>query len=273
MSELLARRTVQKFGWKRDLPDHRDFYFSAPMHIVSKLPKSHDLRSKCPPVYDQGQLGSCTGNAIAAAIQFDRMQAGETPDFMPSRLFIYWNERVIEHTTRFDAGASIRDGIKAVRKIGVCPEDQWPYSDEAPAQEGDPFPAGAPAGTAPPQSCFETAQTYRVNAYRKITQHLSQMKGCIVAGFPFVFGFTVYESFESNEVASTGEMPLPSDGEKVVGGHAVMAVGFDDRSQNLIVRNSWGTNWGQNGYFLMPYAYALDPNLANDFWTIRSVTE
>jgi C1A family cysteine protease len=97
------------------------------------------------------------------------------------------------------------------------------------------------------------------------------MQGCLASGYPFVFGFTVYESFESNAVAQTGDMPMPKSGEKVVGGHAVLAVGFDNEDRVFIVRNSWGDGWGDAGYFYIPYAYLLDDNLADDLWTIRLV--
>ena len=122
----LRTRTVQRFGWVPDLPDARDFLYSAPEDVLVALPKKVDLSAKMPPVYDQGQLGSCTANAIGAAFEFEQMKQ-QQKDFMPSRLFIYYNERAIEGTIDSDSGAMIRDGIKSVAKIGVCPEDTWPY--------------------------------------------------------------------------------------------------------------------------------------------------
>src|SRR5438445_13260812 len=113
-------------GWVPDLPDQRDLVYSAPAPFIMALPTAVDLRPQCPPVYDQGQLGSCTGNAIAGAIEFERLKQKLT-DFVPSRLFIYYNERVIEGTVRSDSGAQIRDGIKSVASQGVCPETEWPY--------------------------------------------------------------------------------------------------------------------------------------------------
>src|SRR3954453_8116393 len=103
--------------------------------------------------------------------------------------------------------------------------------------------------------------------YRSIARNVADMKGCLAAGFPFVFGFTVYESFRS--VTQNGEVPLPSLGEKVIGGHAVLAVGYADDEQKFVCRNSWGDQWGDAGYFYMPYAYLLDSNLSDDFWTVR----
>jgi C1A family cysteine protease len=220
-------------------------------------------------VYDQGRIGSCTANAIAGAIEFDLLKQGS--DFMPSRLFIYYNERFMEGTVGSDAGAQIRDGIKSVASQGDCPEDQWPYDDTPADPNTGVFPPNAPAAQQPPQSCYDNAVQYKVLNYQSVDQNLADMKACLSEGYPFVYGFTVYESFESQQVAQTGDVPLPSPGEQVLGGHAVLAVGYDDDESKFIVRNSWGPNWGDGGYFYMPYAYLLDNNLADDFWTIRVV--
>src|SRR5258708_7618286 len=120
-------RHFLSYGWQPDLPDQRDFTYAAPAAMVQKLPKSVDLRAQCPAVYHQGQLGSCTANAIGGAIEFDLMKQ-KAPVFMPSRLFIYYNERVIENTVNSDNGALIRDGVKAVNQQGVCNEVAWPYN-------------------------------------------------------------------------------------------------------------------------------------------------
>jgi C1A family cysteine protease len=246
------------YGWVPDLPDQRDHIFSAPAPVLGTLPPSVDLRSQYPTtIYDQGQLGSCTANAIGAAFEFDLLKQGLS-DFMPSRLFIYYNERVILGTVDSDSGAMIRDGIKSVRKQGVCTEDDWKYDIERFIEK-------------PPASCYESALDNQALAYQRIPQTLNQMRGCLAHGFPFVFGFTVYESFESPEVARTGEAPLPGAGEAVLGGHAVLAVGYDDAAARFTVRNSWGPDWGDGGYFTLPYAYLTDRGLASDFWTISQV--
>jgi C1A family cysteine protease len=220
------------------------------------VPPAMDLRATCPPVYDQGQLGSCTANAIAAALEFNRRKEG-LADFAPSRLFIYYNERVMEGTVGSDSGAQIRDGIKSVANIGAPPETEWPYDI-------------AKFAAKPPAPAYADAKLDRALHYMRVVQVLSQMQGCLAAGFPFVFGFTVYESFESQAVASTGLMPMPGPGEKKLGGHAVMAVGYDNAKRLVTVRNSWNTTWGDKGYFYMPYEFILSPN-ASDFWTVRSV--
>lgn len=249
---------VKNYGWQRDIPDQRDHLYAAPIANLTALPPSVDLRSVCPPVYDQGELGCCTGNGIAGAIHFDRMKQKLTPDFIPSRLFIYYNERVIEHTVNSDSGAMIRDGIKSVAQKGDCPESEWPYDITKFASQ-------------PPPQCYKDARKYTVVQYQRLVQSLNQMKACLASGYPFVFGFTVYDSFESTQVAQTGIVPMPAPAEKVVGGHCVVAVGYDDALQCFFVRNSWGNAWGMKGYCTMPYAYLTDPNLASDSWTIRVI--
>ncbi|MDE3067066.1 MAG: C1 family peptidase [Verrucomicrobiota bacterium] len=248
---------TSRYGWLPDLPDHRDVLYAAPAETLAAPPARMDLRPQCPPVYDQGRLGSCTANAIAGAIEFDRLKQ-KLADFTPSRLFIYYNERAIEHTVDSDSGAQIRDGVKSVARQGDCPETEWPY---------DP----AKFKTRPSRRCYADALKYRVVSYQRVARMLSQLKGCLASGCPFVFGFTVYESFESAQVARTGHASLPHSGEAAVGGHAVVAVGYDDARQWFLVRNSWGAAWGLKGYFTLPYPYVTDENLAGDFWTIRIV--
>jgi C1A family cysteine protease len=253
-----VERKIAGYGWNRDLPDGRDFMYGAPAEVVRQLPESVDLRPGCPPVYDQGRLGSCTANAIGGALEFAQIKQKQANPFTPSRLFIYYNERVIEHTVDSDSGAQIRDGVKSVHKLGAPPETDWPYDINQFSHK-------------PPEQAFTDAKNYQSILYQRVTPTLGQLKGCLASGFPFVFGFTVYESFESQEMANTGHLGMPGSGEKQLGGHAVLAVGYQDSSQAFIVRNSWGADWGIKGYFTMPYPYLLQGTLASDFWTIRSV--
>jgi C1A family cysteine protease len=248
-------RKIKRYGWIPDLPDRRDHLYAVPSTILLKLPPMVDLRPQCPPVYDQGQLGSCTANAIAAAIEFERMKQG-LQDFIPSRLFIYYDERAMEGTIASDSGAQIRDGIKSVAKQGACPESEWPYDISKFAVQ-------------PASQCYQDALKDRAVQYSRVARNLDQMKGCLASGYPFVLGFTVYPSFESPEVAQSGIAPMPQPGEAPIGGHAVLAAGYDDGQQRFIVRNSWGTGWGMAGYFTLPYGYLTDRGLSSDFWTIR----
>lgn len=248
---------IQRYGWIPDLPDARDHLYATPPAVLGALPPKADMRELCPPVYDQGQLGSCTANAIAGAIEFDRKKQ-KIGDFVPSRLFIYYNERVIEGTVPIDSGAMIRDGIKSVASEGVCPEPEWPYDI-------------AKFTKRPTAQAYKDAKLDRAVSYQRLVQDINQMKGCLASGYPFVFGFTVYESFESPTVARTGHATMPQPGERAVGGHAVMAVGYDHARQWFFVRNSWGAGWGLKGYFTIPFTYLIQPGLAQDFWTVRLV--
>lgn len=249
---------VQRFGWIHDIPDQRDIMYAPPPAVEARLPASVDLTSGFPDPYDQGQLGSCTANSIAGALQFLEKKEGAASPVMPSRLFIYYNERAIEGTVASDAGAQIRDGIKTVVKQGYCPESKWPYDITKFAQK-------------PPAQCYTDALKDKVTSYLRLAQVESVLLTCLASGFPFVFGFSVYESFESPQVAQTGVADLPAPAERLIGGHAVVAEGYDQVSRRFRVRNSWGPGWGQHGSFTIPFEYLTNPTLASDFWTIRQV--
>lgn len=251
----------RKYGWKPDTPDERDHIlkFSRAQLEPKKLPLSVDLRPYCPPVYDQGSLGSCTGNAIAGAIQYClNRQIDTVPDIMPSRLFIYYNERELEGTVNEDAGAMIRDGIKVVNRYGVCSESIWPYDISK-------------FTVKPPQVCYMDALKDRVVEYSRVPQNLTSFRACLAEGFPIVFGISIFTSFESEVVARTGVVSMPSQNEECLGGHAILCVGYQDAQKRFIVRNSWGSGWGDQGYFTLPYSYMTSPQLANDFWAIKLI--
>lgn len=242
------------YGWVPDLPDQRDLLYGAAHPTPAELPPLVDLRPQCSPVENQGNLNSCTANALVGALEFLEKKDG-VPFADLSRLFVYYNERVLEHAVRSDSGAMLRDGIKTLNHQGVCTEKNWPYN--IPGFKAKPAAA-----------CFREALTHRITSYQRLLT-LDQMRSCLAEGFPFVFGFTVYKNFESKETAASGVLNLPQPGEQVLGGHAVLAVGYDDAGKRFIVRNSWGAAWGQQGYFTMPYDYLADRNLSDDFWTIR----
>ena len=249
-----------KYGWKRDITDPRDFKSS--YKPEEGLSNSCDLRALMPDIYNQGHLGSCTSNAIAALIESD-LKRQELFDFMPSRLFIYYNERDLENTVGEDSGAQIRDGMKTINNLGIAPETYWPYSDSNPG----------PFSEKPPATAYQEAKKNVVTSYARVDQDEMAIKNCLSSKKPIVFGFTVYDSFETQAVTDTGIVPMPKNGENILGGHAVLIIGFDDTTRRFLVRNSWGTNWGDNGYFTMPYEYVLDSNLSNDFWTIDMIVE
>jgi C1A family cysteine protease len=245
------------YGWRRDLPDYRDLHVTRAMMHAAATPARVDLRAHMPAIYDQGNLGSCTANAIAACIEFDQIKQ-KIKKFIPSRLFIYFEERRIEGTVDADAGAEIRDGMKVVNKLGAPDEKLWPYDIARFRQH-------------PPAACYPAALLDRAVEYRAVAQTQAAVQSVLAAGWPIVFGFSCYESIDNDEVARTGILPMPQQGESQVGGHAVVLCGYDNAKARFIVRNSWGTDWGQKGYFEMPYRYVLDYRLAADFWTVRSV--
>jgi C1A family cysteine protease len=255
-----TKQIIHRYGWKKDRADKRDLLFTLPPRIdLAKLPARVDLRPGCPPVYDQGNIGSCTANAIGGTHQFNQMKQPGGETFVPSRMFVYYNARAMIGTTGSDSGSRIRDGMKSINKQGVPPEPIWPYVEKDYRKK-------------PSAAAYAEALEHQSIEYRSVLGTIGQIRGALAAGFPVVFGFDVYSSFESPEVARTGIMPVPKRGEKKLGGHAVLAVGYDDDKGVLIVRNSWGTGWGDKGYFFMPYAI-IHAGQARDFWTLTLIEE
>jgi C1A family cysteine protease len=232
--------------WLPDLPDHRDLKYKM---SNMKLPVSMDLRDEDSAIKDQGDLGSCTGNAIASLIEEELVAKTEI-----SALFIYFQERKLEGSISNDSGASIRDGIKACAKVGACSEQFYPYIVEAFKKE-------------PSALAYANAMHRKLLSYRRVS-NLKEMLDCIASGHGIVMGFTVYESFLTEEVANTGIMPYPKLLERAAGGHAVVAIGYNTHKKMLLVKNSWGDDWGQNGYFWMPFKVIQNRNMSDDFWTI-----
>ncbi len=271
--------TNPKFGmgWLPDLPDIRDHTqeldsVRAKLKSVkvlsakpakATLPGSADLRPWCSPVEDQGDLGSCTAHAGVGLVEyFERRAFGKHLD--ASRLFLYKVTRDLAHLTG-DTGAFLRTTMKAMVLFGTPPEEYWKYN--IPHFDDE-----------PPAFCYAFASNYRAIEYYRLdppgttkSDLLNRIKQYIAAGCPSMFGFTVYNSIDG--VGSDGKIPYPSPGDKVVGGHAIDAVGYDDQMKvgklkgALLIRNSWGVGWGDKGYGWLPYAY-VESGLATDWWTM-----
>jgi C1A family cysteine protease len=245
--------THRSYGWRPDKPDFRD-------HILhygtlgSSIDATVDLRTSghLPTVYDQGQLGSCTGNGTAAAIEY-ALKAQSKKVFTPSRLFIYYNERVMEGTVDQDAGAEIRDGIKSVASLGACDENLWPYDINK-------------FTVKPSDESYTEAKKSIIKQYSRVPVALHNIQNVLTHKVPIVFGCSLYQSFESDSVAATGMVPMPDPRERQVGGHCMLMVGYT--KTHFIVRNSWGSSWGDGGYCYMPFEYLTNPDLADDFWAI-----
>ena len=243
------------YGWIRDLPDDRDLYYK---RILSEnTSKVIDLRNNCPDAYNQGYIGSCTANALAFLFEYNEI-INNKKDFKPSRLFIYYNERKMENTIDYDSGASIRDGIKTIIKTGICDEKLWEYDIDKFKDK-------------PPILCYTQSKKYKTIKYFKLTQKINDLKACLQDGYPFVVGISIYESFESDNSTTSGFIKMPLYNEKLLGGHTVAVVGFND-NYGFLVRNSWGTDWGIEGHCFIPYEYICNENLASDLWTIRMLT-
>lgn len=245
---------MRKLNWRPDLPDARDHIYAPRAMSPATLPERVDLRRMCSDVEDQGQLGSCTGNAIAGAIEL--LEIKKKQEFTDiSRLFIYFCEREYLGEIDQDNGAYIRDGIKAINRTGAASESLWPYNISRFAER-------------PSDRAYADAAQRKFKTYQRVTT-LARMLQCLAEGFPFVFGFSVYSDFMSDRVARTGTVNMPKSSETLEGGHAVLAVGYSMASQRFIVRNSWGSAWGRKGYFTLPFQYLSDRNLSDDLWTIR----
>lgn len=251
------------YGWRPSAPDHRDFFFAAKHAVMANLPAKVDLStpslaSPFEPAWDQGKLGTCGPHSAAENLVFDMLRYN-FPLVMPSRLFIYYYTRKLMGTLQSDSGVDNRTMLKALAQYGWCDEALCPYSDDPQTF------LQQPSGVAQ-----AAALQNKISQYLAVPQDLSQLKACLASGYPFILGFTVYESFESVATAQTGDTPIPKQQEAVLGGHDVLCVGFDDATLRFKFKNHWTPQWGKNGYGTLPYSYVTSPRLAGDFWTIKS---
>lgn len=268
------KKDKRSYGWLPDFPEKRDFQYRGYGWLPDSPGKKRDPKFRpyrkrklapsfqikdLPPVLNQGSLGSCVHNAIGNAHLFAQRQQLKPEVFLPSRLFGYYNTRVMERTVSIDAGCSIRNGFKSISRDGSCPEGMWPYLISKFRQK-------------PTKVCYDEGRKHQALNYFRVTQVEYLIKEAIFSGYPVVFGFSVYESFESARVAQTGTVPMPNfDRERMLGGHAVLAVGYNDATKRFRCMNSWGEGWGDKGYFTLPYAYLRDPDLSADFWILKLV--
>lgn len=250
---------IRRFGWIRQHPDFNDKFFKFRRNTAVPVLSSTDLRSDpgTLPVRDQGDLGSCTGHGVGHVLEFGAVKSGGGR-FSLSPLQIYAAGRTVEGTYSQDTGCQIRDVLKAVAQYGACLEEAWPYDV---SKFADPL---------PDYVVFDAAHRKAIS-YHAVDQTENAIKGCLSEGFPVVYGFSVYESFESDAVAKSGVVPMPRRRENQVGGHCVAIDGYKTNGAGYIVRNSWGETWGQGGYCIMPEQYVHDPDLSSDFWTVRVV--
>lgn len=218
---------------------------------------SLDLSTKMDIIYDQGSIGSCVANAASWALKYNK------PTLSPSRLYLYYYARLFDfqqgdNKPNIDDGTTIQQGFRVLNKKGVCTETLYPYIVSKQGQQ-------------PPSSLDKGALFNRVIQYAPVSQEINYMKNLLKMGYPFVFGILVYQSFMTNTVTRTGIVPMPTSGERILGGHAICAVGYDDTTQMIKFANSWGRGWGNRGYGYIPYAYILNGSLCGDCWTMYKV--
>ena len=248
--------TVRKLGWIRQQPDLRDIRFPHELFPMA-LPPSADLRPKMPPVYDQGQLGSCVLNALNGNLEYAIVLEGFS-DYMLSRLFDYFNTRADEGDTADDTGCTIRDAVKDVATNGVCKESTWPYNISQFAVK-------------PPQAAYDEAPHVMIGKYAAVDQDIAALKTCLASGQAVVFGIDVYSSFPMD--STDGIVPDPGPNDSLEGGHGILLVGYDDVTQRFTFRNSWGTGWGDKGYGYLSYDYVLNAGWSSDFWIVQTVID
>lgn len=254
-----------RYGWFPSAPDLNDFHLSITQHGI--VPDEVDNSTRVPEIWNQTNLGACVGFGCSrAGVVAESHEIQPNPKIRhPSTLFVYYNGRALEGTINEDSGLSVRDGMKAIAKAGLCSEADWPYDISKFTIQ-------------PPAQAYADGKLERARRYYRVAQTLADLKAVLALGFGIAFGMTVYESFESLTVERTGMVPMPQPGEKALGGHCQCIMGFSEKLHRFIVANSWGPDWGgrnettaTRGYAFIPYELILSAQLSCDYWTIRSV--
>ena len=248
---------TRSLGWNADPVDGRDLLFAAPRDLIAApQPRTADLSPGMPPVYDQGSIGACTGHAGAALGQY-ALRAQGLPEFTPSRLDLYYQARKLEGTQDRDAGAFLRDTLKIMGQLGMPPESLWPYDVTQFA-------------VAPPPLVMDAGLKRLATKYLSVQANVNAVKVAILSGYPVAFGFVAYPGLQSFLTSLTGNLPMPSFGQRPIGGHAAVINAYDDGRKKFKIRNSWGPSWGQKGHFWMSYAYF--EQFASDCWVVEAIT-
>jgi C1A family cysteine protease len=261
MDNPFKKKKKRRYCAKTNKTESSDLFYKPTQldYKIKKLSLVDKLVSDQQP-YDQGEIGSCTSNAIAFLYVFDELRQNNNDKFMPSRLFIYYNCRKLFGDVASDSGISIRDGIKSIVELGVCQEKLWPYNELKVLE-------------APLNICYEQGQRCKALKYARVKQILNDLKSALSNCYPIAFCFRVFKYFESKEMKNKFILKMPAVDEKSKGTHAAVLVGYDDINKLFKVRNSWGTSWGNNGYFYAPYDFIIDKKYCRDFWIINTITD
>lgn len=256
----MAARKIN-FGWLPDHPDHRDIPFQGIIRKATELPSQFDIRqiADIPHPLDQGDLGSCVANATAAAMMYERAKVralgpdkGTDSLSIPSRLFIYYGAREAINTVNEDSGSMIRDAMKVAYNVGAPVESSWPYRI-------DKF------TVRPPARSYSNARYHKITGYRSVPVNIVEIRKALAEGLSIVVGISVYDNFPFD---GNGDVPMPTPNSAMEGGHAILLTGYNDSTERVTFRNSWGANWGDGGYGTLPYAYIGDPNYGDDYWAV-----
>lgn len=249
--------SIGNYGCRVSTPDKRDYKFLLMEQTGTTTPAVISLRDVAPSVLDQENIGSCVSNSLGNVFKYHLTKDNVSGEkFEPSRLEIYFQGRTLEGTVNSDSGLTVADGCKVLHQFGACAEHEWPYDTTKYLQE-------------PPLEARVNATHRKVTKYMRVQQNVAQIKGALALKLPVTIGISVYESFESDSVAKTGTVPMPQSNEAMLGGHCVTIWGADDNQKLFTLQNSWGPNWGDEGFFTLPYEYVLDSELCFELWCIQ----